>query len=159
MTWIRAAASRFSGRPAMAANGRSPCNSLVDSADACKLQLGGRPAWGAVVVPSSINSQPAKGFSTLGHTYWGIANAKNAACQQVYASNIMMAVEARLADPARTTTDVVNMVLHPVIDYDHNPDVRAIYDTFIDDLGARPDVIGMTVRQFMCQRVAVCYDD
>jgi hypothetical protein len=139
--------------------------SVADDEKACGLtsESGstlGRPAWTVVVAPSSINDwSEITGYATLGHTYFGTANANSEACQQVYVNNLEDAIEGILCDPDRDSTDAVNVVLHPILDFALNDGVRSVYEAFFLNLGDDPRLVGMTVQEFMCERVGNCHDD
>jgi hypothetical protein len=126
---------------------------LSDPTDACGYSNGkGKPAWKSLALPSL--PKEAKGYSTLGHTYFGKGQLGLADCQQVYSDNIVSRTKEIIARGPKTT-EAVNMVLHPILDYAH-PTLTGVYDQFFKDIVATNGVVGMTVRDYMCQRASLC---
>jgi hypothetical protein len=129
---------------------------LDDEFNLCHYADGtGKPAWRGVTLPSTATK--ADGFTKVGHTYFGkgeVGVQGGAACQQVYADHILVRTKTLLSDGVETT-DAVNMVFHPDIDYGL-PHLTPGYDDFFQNIAEEEGVIGMTVRDYMCERVGVC---
>ena len=126
---------------------------LNDPTDVCGYSDGmGKPTWMEVNLPSRPKS--IMDYTMVGHTYYGRGSLGQTACQEVYAAHILERTAAILA-VGPEFDDAINRVRHPTIDY-ANPDLTPVYNQFFSDITALDGTVGMTVRDFMCERANQC---
>jgi len=112
----------------------------------------GKPAWQVVALPSVPTVGPE--FSMVGHTYYGRGKLGQTACHEVYAAHILRRTQ-EILDDGPASDDAINLVLHPTQDY-ANPNLTGVYDQFFSDIMDLDGVVGMTVRDYMCERAGAC---
>jgi hypothetical protein len=126
---------------------------LDDGGDECGYSDGtGKPAWLVVALPSQHRGTGT--VTSVGHTYFGKGKTGTAACQSAYAAHILRRTEQILARGPKAN-EAINMVLHPDIDYGFSA-LTGVYDQFFADVSALSGIVGMTVRDYSCQRAAHC---
>jgi len=126
---------------------------LDDPSDLCGFDDGsGKPAWHSVTLPSTPSS--SRDYTSVGHTYFGKGEAGTAECLEMYRVHILARTQ-EILDAGHESTDSINMVLHPVLDYAF-PTLTDVYDQTFADLAALDGVFGMTVRDYMCERAEEC---
>lgn len=110
----------------------------------------GNPSWTQVVLPSIS-------FEDLSLPAWGLTHTNFMgfipACQKVKADNIYAyfdEVDLNTLQP----TDAVNLVFH-VEDYARD-ELTPEFDAFFEKVSQYPFIKGMTVSDYMCERVGVC---
>ena len=126
---------------------------LNDPGNACGMADGsGKPAWQVVALPSRPFWAPD--YNMVGHTYFGRAGAAGVECQRVYSAHIL-ARTMEIISAGPKSDDAINMVLHPQLDY-ASPDLSEVYNQLFADVVATGGVVGMTVRDYFCDRVGIC---
>lgn len=89
---------------------------------------------------------------------WGVTHTNfmgfTPECQQLKSDHIL-AYLAGVDPPSMSTTDAVNLVFH-VEDYADSDEIQAEFDSFFEKAADYSFVQGMTVQDYMCERVGEC---
>ncbi len=111
----------------------------------------GRPVWTLITLPNQPRS--AQGYTSIGHTHFG---TKNAACTENIGAQLLERIN-EIIDEGYDSNDVINFVFHPM-DYGTDADNMDAHDAFYRSLSEIDELYGMTVQQYMCERVDICYE-
>ncbi len=111
----------------------------------------GRPTWSTVSLPNTPRILRGQGITSIGHTWIG---AQTGSCTETVSTHILQVIDA--LDPETIDpTSVINVVFHPK-DYDTNEENSDAFDAFFQELASRDFLVGMTVSDYMCERVGEC---
>lgn len=111
----------------------------------------GRPTWSSVTLPNSSSSLRSQGVTSVGHTW---LSAQTGDCTRTVMDHVLDIINSFESDEL-DADEVVNFVLHPK-DLTTNADNEDAFMEAFDAFGSIEKLVGMTVQEYMCERVGKC---